>query len=148
MKEDGYFKKGHDPRRNLAGRGTGKQSYPDALRRFLALTPKQLAAEAMKPLPSRDDITVLEAWALLDAFQGMKKGEIKHRSFGLDRTEGKPTQPIDLESRGMNLVQVIMPEKNQPEKEAPKKKQKRKRTTNKNRNNSIRPRAKRDKASN
>jgi len=90
---DTYFQKGNDPRRNI-GRPKGTKAYPDALRHWLKLTPKELFAEANKPMKQRDDITVLEAWALLDAAQGMKAGEIKHRAFGLDRTEGKAVETV------------------------------------------------------
>lgn len=94
---DSYFKKGADPRRNTKGRGKGVQSYPDALRRWLKLSPAELAKEAAKPMNERKDITVLEAWALLEATQGMIPESLNHRSFGLDRTEGKPVQSIELD---------------------------------------------------
>ena len=89
--EDTQFKKGW---KGGPGRPPRSKSYPDALRKWLNLTPKQLKAEASKNMGNRDDITVLEAWALLDAAQGMKSGELKHRSFGLDRTEGKAVETV------------------------------------------------------
>jgi len=88
---DHQFKKGW---KGGPGRPKKPVAYPDALRKWLALTPKQLKAEASKNMGNRDDITVLEAWALLDAAQGMKAGEIKHRTFGLDRTEGKAVETV------------------------------------------------------
>ena len=90
-KKDTRFKKGW---KGGPGRPPTKKCYPDALRKWLTLTPKELAAEAKKPMKDREDITVLEAWALLDAAQGMKAGEIKHRAFGLDRTEGKAVETV------------------------------------------------------
>ena len=90
-RESTQFKKGNP---GGPGRPRKQQCYPDALRRWLAITPKELFIEANKPMKTRDDITVLEAWALLDAAQGMKAGEIKHREFGLNRSEGRAVDTV------------------------------------------------------
>ena len=90
-KKDTRFKKGW---KGGPGRPPLQRCYPDALRKWLSLSPKELFEEAKKPMKTRDDITVLQAWALLDAAQGMKAGEIRHREFGLNRTEGKAVETV------------------------------------------------------
>ena len=88
----GRWKKGSSG--NLNGRPQAKNYYPDALRKWLSLTPKELANQIKQPLSQRQDITVLEAWALIDASQGLILDNLDERRFVIERTEGRPEQRI------------------------------------------------------
>ena len=77
------------------GRGPAKSNYSDCLKKWYALTPKQLYEEARKPLQDREDITVAEACAMLDAARAMITKNPRQRQWNADRTEGKPRQYID-----------------------------------------------------
>lgn len=77
------------------GRGPAKSNYSDCLKKWYSLTPKELYAEANKPLRDRDDITVVEACAMLDAARAMVTKNTKQRQWNADRTEGKPKQVIE-----------------------------------------------------
>lgn len=93
-KEDTQWKPGQSG--NPAGRPKGRKSFPDALRRFSSMTPRELKEQCAKPLDERDDITVLEAWAMLTAKEASEGNNLAARNLALDRSEGKPKQTLDI----------------------------------------------------
>ena len=73
-----------------------KLELADALKQYGRLTPRQLFAEASKPLKDRDDITVTEAAAMLDQAQALIRENWRQRQANADRTDGKPVASVQV----------------------------------------------------
>ena len=86
------FKKGQSGNPN--GRPPSPECYRHALRKYLAMTPQELYNEVSQDLKLRDDITVADACAMLDAAQAMVRDNWRQRQANADRTDGKPRQEV------------------------------------------------------
>lgn len=93
-KINGGFFTADDPRRWTQGRGKGKLSLPDIIRR--------IAAEPISPTDKR---TKLEG-VIRVVFNTAARGDIKAAEFIADRGWGKPTQPVENVGSGP-LIMVL-----------------------------------------
>ena len=101
------FTKGHDPRRNLKGRGRGKVSISDLLHRLGAeRLPKELRANG--PEQIRTSKTMLEA-VMRTTYLYALEGESWAVQFIAERTEGKVKDTLALEGGArLEIVEEIV----------------------------------------
>jgi len=105
------FTKGHSGNPN--GRPPKLKCIPDLLRWASKLKcPDNTAMAMCKLFDIEPPITVEQALVLRSVVEGLK-GNVNHLEFWAERTEGKPTQPIDLNAEQPLVVMLQPPEKKQ-----------------------------------
>jgi len=88
------FKPGHDPRRNLRGRGKGQINLTDLVRKIAA-----------EPIAATDKMTRIEA-VVRSVFKSAFGGDIRAVEVIMERGWGKAVQPIETTGNGP-LVTII-----------------------------------------
>lgn len=88
------FKSGHDPRRNLRGRGKGQINLTDLVRKIAA-----------EPISSTERMTRMEA-IVRSVFKIAFAGDIRAVEVIMERGWGKAIQPIETSGNGP-LVTII-----------------------------------------